>query len=181
MRIIAGEFRGRRLISPDDKTIRPTTDRLRESIFNTLAHRLGDFAGARVADIFAGTGAFGIEALSRGAAFATFVEKHRPSLDLLGRNIKHFGIEKRADVLTADALNLPKATGPYDLIFIDPPYGRGLAGPTLKSLIKAGWVTPAGLVVVEREENDACDIPPGFEEVKCIKQGKRRAHILRKD
>jgi len=181
MRIIAGEFRGQRLISPEDKTVRPTTDRLRESIFNALAHRLGDFEGARVADIFAGTGAFGIEALSRGAAFATFVEKHRASLDLLGRNIKHFDIEERAEVITADARNLPKISKAYNLIFMDPPYGRGLSGPTLESLIKANWIAPAGLVVVEREEKDVFDLPSGFEELKCIKQGKRRAHILRKE
>ena len=178
MRIIAGEFRGRRLLTPKDSAIRPTADRLRESIFNALAHRLGSFEGVRVADIFAGTGAFGIEALSRGAAFACLVEKHRQSLDLIRQNINRFGMGGRTQVLTADARNLPEADKPYGLIFMDPPYGRGLTGPTLESLIAAKWIAPAGLIVVEREEKDGFDIPLRFEELKCIRQGKRRAHIL---
>ncbi len=178
MRIIGGKFRGRSLLIPKESAIRPTTDRLRESIFNALTHRLGSFEGVRVADIFAGTGAFGIEALSRGAAFACFVEKHRPSLDLIHQNIDRFDIDGRAEVVTADARKLPGADKPYDVIFIDPPYGRGLAGPTVESLITSKWIAPAGLIVVEREEKDAFDIPLGFEELKCIRQGKRRADIL---
>jgi 16S rRNA (guanine966-N2)-methyltransferase len=178
MRIIAGKFRGKRLLTPKDSAIRPTTDRLRESIFNALIHRLGGFEGVRVADIFAGTGAFGIEALSRGATFACFVEKHRQSLDLIRQNVDRFGIGGQAEVLTADARNLPEADKPYDVIFMDPPYGQGLAGPTLESLITSKWIAPVGLIVVEREEKDALDTPLGFEELKCIRQGKRRADIL---
>jgi len=178
MRIIAGKFRGRRLISPRDATIRPTTDRLRESIFNVLAHRLGTFEGTRVADIFAGTGAFGLEAASRGAAFITFIEKHRQSLELIRQNLDQFDIKDKADILIADARNLPNASNPYNVIFMDPPYGKGLAEPTLQSLISANWIAPTGLVIVERAEEDIFEFPDQFEAIKKIKQGKRRVQFL---
>jgi len=178
MRIIAGKFRGRRLISPKDATIRPTTDRLRESIFNVLVHRLGTFEGARVADIFAGTGAFGLEAASRGATFITFIEKHQQSLDLIRQNLDQFDIKDKADILIADARSLPNASNPYNVIFMDPPYGKGLAEPTLQSLISAHWIAPTGLVIVERAEEDIFEFPDQFEDIKNIKQGKRRVQFL---
>ncbi len=178
MRIIAGEFRGRHLLGPKDKTIRPTTDRLRESIFNALTSQLGTFEGLQVADIFAGTGAFALESLSRGASGAILVEKHFESLKLLRQNIALLGVEKKVEIITADARNLPRRGGGFDLIFMDPPYGRNLARPALDSLLASGWVVPATLVVVERAGKDIFELPESLEEIKSIKQGKRVAQFL---
>ena len=178
MRIIAGEFRGRHLLAPRDKTIRPTTDRLRESIFNALTSQLGTFEGLQVADIFAGTGAFALESLSRGASGAILVEKHFDSLNLLRQNLARLGVEKKVEILTADARNLPRRGGGFDLIFMDPPYGQGLALPALDSLLAGGWAVPATLVVVERAKKDDFELPEGLEEIKSIKQGKRVAQFL---
>ncbi len=178
MRIIAGTFKARRLLTPKDKTVRPTTDRLRESIFNVLTSRLGTFEGLQVADVFAGTGAFGLECLSRGADGAILVEKHFESLNLLRQNIALLGVEEKAEILTADARNLPRRGGHFDVIFLDPPYGRGLALPTLQSLIASHWIGPATLIVVERAEKDTFELPDTLEEVKSIKQGTRRVQFL---
>lgn len=178
MRIIAGKFRGRKILGPKDRSIRPTTDRLRESIFGAITSRVGNLEGLRVADVFAGTGAFGLEALSRGASSVEMVEKHFASLELLRQNIELLGVGGRADILPADDRTLPRRGTPFDLIFLDPPYGRGLASPTLISLAASGWIGPATLIVVERGEKDAFEIPETLEEIKVIKQGKRRAHFL---
>ncbi len=178
MRIIAGKFRGRKILGPKDRSIRPTTDRLRESIFGAIASRVGSFEGLRVADLFAGTGAFGLEALSRGASSVEMVEKHYASLDLLRHNIELLGAGERVDVLTADARTLPRRETPFDLIFLDPPYGQSFATPALHSLAASGWIGPATLIVVERGEKDTFEVPETLEEIKVIKQGKRRAHFL---
>ncbi len=178
MRIIAGKYRGRKILGPKDKTIRPTTDRLRESIFNAIVSRVGSFENLRVADLFAGTGAFGLEALSRGASSVVMVEKHYASLELLHHNIELLGAGQQVDVVAADARALPRRDKPFDLIFLDPPYRRGLAVPALLSLAASGWIGPATLIVVEREEKDAFELPATLEELKVIKQGKRRAHFL---
>ena len=178
MRIIAGEFRGRSLFAPKDKTIRPTTDRLRESIFNALASRLGSFEGLQVADLFAGTGAFALESISRGASGAVLVEKHFESLKLLRQNIESLELEKKAEVLTADARNLPRRGSLFDLVFMAPPYGRDLAAPALQSLVKSGWIGPSTLVVLERPEKDEFQLPDMLEEIKSIKQGTRLAQFL---
>lgn len=160
MRVIAGRFRGRPLTPPADMRLRPTTDRVRESLFNMLAHGLDlDWEGARVADIFAGTGALGIEALSRGAAHATFVDNHGASLALVKKNLSYLGIAREAKVLKADATALPPATAPFDLLFLDPPYGRDLVAPTLRSLATGGWLRPGSLVVVESGARDVPALP----------------------
>lgn len=160
MRVIAGRFRGRPLTPPADMRLRPTTDRVRESLFNMLAHGLDlDWKGARVADIFAGTGALGIEALSRGAAHATFVDNHGASLALVKRNLGSLGIAREAKVLKADAAALPPATAPFDLLFLDPPYGRDLVAPALQSLATGGWLRPGSLVVIESGARDLPALP----------------------
>ena len=122
MRIVAGKWRGRTLTAPPGGTTRPTADRTREALFSMLASRIGDFEGLRVADLFAGTGALGLEALSRGASHCTFVERDRPALEALKRNIAALGAE--ADVRAQSAETF--AGGPFDLILIDPPYGTSL-------------------------------------------------------
>lgn len=178
MRIIAGEFRGRKLKTPETHDIRPTTDRLRESIFSVALHRKGTFEGLEVADVFAGTGAFGLESLSRGAAKAVFVERDEASLKLLTENISLLKVAARAEVLKLDAVAVPPRTKAPGIIFMDPPYGKGLVSPVLGRLFAKGWIGPATLVVVEREEKDDFGIPEGMEEVRVLKQGKRRAHFL---
>src|ERR1043165_5986374 len=126
MRIIAGKWRGRTLIAPPGATTRPTGDRVREALFSMLLSRVGSFEGLRVADLFAGTGALGLEALSRGAAHCTFVERDRPALETLKRNIGRLGAGERAEI-RAQAAEHAAPPRPCDLIFLDPPYGAGLA------------------------------------------------------
>lgn len=165
MRIIAGEHRGRKLTAPAGKTARPTSDRLRETIFNILEHGSGlrpdkGIKDARVADIFAGTGAMGLEALSRGAATGVFIEKHHDSVAALRGNIEMLGLpEDVARIMVADARNLPTQEHPFDIVFMDPPYGRDLAGPTLASLAASGWVGPDSLVVLEVPKSETDDFP----------------------
>ncbi|WP_281300777.1 MULTISPECIES: 16S rRNA (guanine(966)-N(2))-methyltransferase RsmD [unclassified Iodidimonas] len=162
MRIIAGRFRGQSLNSPKDDSIRPTSDRMRESLFNILSHRLrhqaigdndpdGPFAGLHMLDLFAGTGAFGLEALSRGAAHVTFVENAPQSLALLKSNLAKLKATAHANLLAVDATRLPKAQRPADVIFLDPPYHENLAIPALQSLQKGGWIKPSSLIIVESD------------------------------
>jgi 16S rRNA (guanine966-N2)-methyltransferase len=180
MRIIAGEFRGKKLKSPKSDNTRPTSDRLRERLFNILAHKLENgFQDIRVADIFAGTGALGLEALSRGAAHAVFIEKHRESIQLVQSNIDSINAADRAKILTCDARNLPQQQEPYDLIFIDPPYGRDLATPTLKSLVEKKWMGVDTLTVLEMSKEDDLTIPVELEVIDERLQGKTKALILK--
>ena len=149
MRIIAGQRRGKRLLSPPDRRIRPTADRLRESVFNILAGRA---AGAAVLDLFAGTGAMGIEALSRGAASACFVDHSTRAVALIRRNLALCGFAGDIRVLHRDACHgfAPEAAGPvFDLVFMDPPYDRGLVAPSLETWLGSKALAPGALVVVE--------------------------------
>lgn len=180
MRVIAGRFRGRPLTPPADMRLRPTADRVRESLFNMLAHGLDlTWEGAQVADIFAGTGALGIEALSRGAAHATFVDNHAASLALVRQNLAHLGIGREAAVIKADATRLPPASGPYDLLFLDPPYGRDLVSPTIAIMTAGGWLRPGSLVVIESGATDAIPLPPLLEIEKERIMGDTRLVITR--
>ena len=166
MRIIAGAFRGRKLAAPQGHALRPTADRLRESLFNILAHGDGPpLEGARVADIFAGTGAVGLEALSRGAAQVTFVEKSAASLECLQRNIAMLDVTERCRVIAASARRLPPADASFDLIFLDPPYRRGLAEPALAALLAAGWTGPGSRLVLETAADEAVALPQGLVEI----------------
>ncbi|MHB1110468.1 MAG: 16S rRNA (guanine(966)-N(2))-methyltransferase RsmD, partial [Devosia sp.] len=150
MRIVAGKFRGKNLFSPSDETIRPTSDRARESIFNILSSRLGpNLDGSRVLDLFAGTGALGLEALSRGAASVVFVDTGAAARGLIRDHIEAFGAGGVAKLLRRDATDLgPAGTmGPFNLVFLDPPYGRGLGEKALASLAAGKWLAPDAVIV----------------------------------
>src|SRR5579872_7217688 len=139
MRIIAGTHKGRRLEAPADQAIRPTADRVREALFSILAHRLEGFAGRRVLDAFAGSGALGLEALSRGAESAVFMDRDRAALALCRRNAGTLQSSDRAQFLLSDATKPPHSDHRCDLILLDPPYGKGLGEKALSALTEAGW------------------------------------------
>jgi 16S rRNA (guanine966-N2)-methyltransferase len=169
MRVVGGRLRGRSLASPQSREIRPTADRLRESVFNILAHAYGDpIAGARVLDLFAGTGALGIEAVSRGAAFTLFVDNGTEARALLRNNVEALGLGGVTKVYRRDATNLGPAhpVEPFSLVFLDPPYGKGLAEQALASLRDGGWLTKEALVVVEEAKAAAFTTPDGFAELE---------------
>lgn len=167
MRIVGGRHRGRRLVAPDGRDTRPTTDRTREALFNILAHAdwAPDLEGAVVVDAFCGTGALGLEALSRGAVRCSFLDTGRPALDAVRANVAAFGEQANAAVLRADATRPPACppTGqPCTLAFLDPPYAKGLAPPALEGLARAGWLADGALAVVEVGEGDPLPPPTGF-------------------
>jgi 16S rRNA (guanine966-N2)-methyltransferase len=168
MRIVGGQFRGRTLQGPKSQSIRPTADRLRESLFNILAHAYGDpVTGARVLDLFAGTGALGLEAISRGAAFALFVDDGADARALLRANIDSLGLGGATRVFRRDATRLGPANPvePFSLAFLDPPYGKGLAEKALTAAREGAWLTPDALIVVE-EAAGAFAAPAGYEEIE---------------
>ncbi len=159
MRIIAGRYKGRRLVAPAGIETRPTSDRARQALFDTLMHApwaAGAVTGAAVLDVFAGTGGMGLEALSRGAASAAFIENGRPALAALRANIAACGAGDVSRVLATDALTPPRGAA-CGLVFLDPPYGKGLVPLALAALAKAGWVAPGALVVAEV---GAGEVPP---------------------
>ena len=165
MRIVGGEFRGRVLFAPTGPGTRPTADRVREAIFNILVH--GDFTleGTRVIDLFAGTGAMGLEALSRGAAYALFVEDAAPARAAIKRNIEAFGLTGRTRTFRRDATDLgplPAAIKPFDLAFLDPPYDRGLLAPALAGLAAGSWLAAKATLVAETRTDEAFALPAGF-------------------
>jgi 16S rRNA (guanine966-N2)-methyltransferase len=168
MRIVGGRLRGRPLAGPPSDEIRPTSDRLRETIFNVLAHAYDDVVeGARVMDLFAGTGAMALEALSRGAAFALLVDDSALARGLIRQNIEALGAGGATRLFRRDATRLGAAgpNGRFGLLFCDPPYGRDLAGPALTSAASGGWLDPGALAVVE-ERAGAFSPPAGFEELE---------------
>jgi 16S rRNA (guanine966-N2)-methyltransferase len=168
MRIVGGRLRGRALSTPKSQAIRPTADRLRESLFNILAHGCDDPAtGARVLDLFAGTGALGLEAISRGAAFALFIDDGAEARALMRANVEALGLGGVTKIYRRDATKLGPAhpIDPFTLAFLDPPYGRGLAEQALASAYEGKWLAPDALIVVE-EEIGAFKPPPGFEEIE---------------
>src|SRR3954451_24035198 len=169
MRVVGGRLKGRSLASPASREIRPTADRLRESLFNILVHAYGDpIGGARVLDLFAGTGALGIEALSRGAGFALFVDNGTEARALLRNNIEALGLGGVTKVFRRDATDLGPAhpVDPFSLVFLDPPYGKGLAEKALASLRDGGWLIPGALLVVEEAKAAQFVTPEGFEELE---------------
>ena len=161
MRIVGGEFRGRTLVGPRSQSIRPTSDRLRESLFNILAHGYDDKAeGARVLDLFAGTGALGLEAVSRGASYALFVDEGVEARGLIRQNIEALGLTGRTRLFRRDATKLGPAgtVAPFDLVFADPPYSRSLGEPALASALAGGWLADDALIVLE--ESAAATVEP---------------------
>ena len=169
MRVVGGRFRGRPLAGPRTDAIRPTSDRLRESLFNILAHSYGlPQAGTRVLDLFAGTGALGIEALSRGAAHALFVETGVEGRGIIRTNMESFGLNGGAKILRRDATALGSVgtIAPFDLVLVDPPYGKGLGEKALASAAAGGWLKPGALCVVEERAEVEIALPPGFEAIE---------------
>jgi len=169
MRVVGGRLRGRNLASPASRDIRPTADSLRESVFNILVHAYGDpISGARVLDLFAGTGALGIEAISRGAAFTLFVDNGTEARALLRNNVEALGLGGLTKVFRRDAANLGPAhpVEPFSLVFLDPPYGKGLAEKAIASLRDGGWLTVGALLVVEEAKAAGFAAPEGFEELQ---------------
>ena len=169
MRVVGGRLRGRNLAAPSSEAIRPTADRLRESLFNILTHAYDNpIDGARVLDLFAGTGALGIEAVSRGAAFALFVDNGAEARALLRNNVEALGLGGVTKVFRRDATNLGPAhpVEPFSLAFLDPPYGKGLAEKALVSLRDGGWLTFGALLVVEEARAAGFAAPDGFEELE---------------
>jgi 16S rRNA (guanine966-N2)-methyltransferase len=169
MRVVGGRLRGRNIASPVSRDIRPTADRLRESLFNILMHAYGDpIDGARVLDLFAGTGALGIEAVSRGASFVLFVDNGAEARALLRQNIESLGLGGVTKVYRRDATGPGPAhpMEPFSLAFLDPPYGMGLAELAVTSLRDGGWLTPDALVIVEEAKAAAFATPAGFVELE---------------
>lgn len=161
MRIVGGEFRGRPLAAPRSNAIRPTTDRTREAVFNVLAHRFPESLGGRALDLFAGTGALGLEALSRGSSYCVFIEESAEGRGLIRTNVEAFGLQGRTKIFRRDATHLGEAgtLQPFNLIFADPPYGKGLGEKALRSARDGGWLAPGALCVVE--ESAAAPFNPG--------------------
>jgi 16S rRNA (guanine966-N2)-methyltransferase len=184
MRIIAGKHRGRVLAVPEGRdTVRPTADRARESVFDILAH--GRFSeqdacmDAMVLDAFAGTGAFGLEALSRGARHASFIEKDRVARAVLLQNVAAVGETAHAAVITGDATRPPRATGACNLIFLDPPYGEDLAALTLKALVQSHWIARDALVIAEIAAKEDLEDPEGFTRLDERRYGAAKFVFLR--
>jgi 16S rRNA (guanine966-N2)-methyltransferase len=185
MRIIAGKHRGRRLLAPLGETVRPTSDRAREAMFNMLSHgKLAaggiPFAAAAVLDAFAGTGALGFEALSRGAATAIFIEQDREALAILRKNIDALGEGARTQIVVGDASRPPRAMSGCAVAFLDPPYGSGLAGQALQALGAAGWLAPEALTVVEIPAREELAPPAGFTLLDERVYGAARVVFLRR-
>jgi 16S rRNA (guanine966-N2)-methyltransferase len=178
MRIIAGAWRARPLEAPPGHATRPTADRARETLFSMLASRLGSFEDLRVADLFAGSGALGLEALSRGAASATFVENDAQAIATIKRNARKLGAEDRVEVRGGSALALPTAD-PFDLVFADPPYGLGAGTAAVEAVAKAQWLAKGGWMSVETARNDAVD-PGLFELAGSRDVGRARLWLLRR-
>jgi len=169
VRIVGGRLRGRNIASPASREIRPTADRLRESLFNILAHAYGDpVSDARVLDLFAGTGALGIEAISRGAAFCLFIDNGAEARALLRQNVEALGLGGVTKVYRRDATALGSVHPhePFSLAFLDPPYGKGLAEKALASLRDGDWLVPGALVVVEEAVAAKLVTPGGYEELE---------------
>ncbi len=178
MRIIAGQWRGRKLVAPAGETTRPTSDRTRETLFSMLVSRLGTFEGLKVADLFAGSGALGIEALSRGAATCLFVETDAAALRALRSNIANLQAAPQTDVRAASVLSLGPAPAPLDLILLDPPYGSGAGVVALEKLQRLGWIGPVTWISLETALKEDAKVK-GLEIDSERKVGKARITLLR--
>jgi len=169
MRVVGGRLRSRPIAGPKSDGLRPTADRLREGLFNILMHAYGDpVTGARVLDLFAGTGALGIEAVSRGAAFVLFVDDGVEARSLLRNNTEALGLGGTTRIFRRDATKLGPAhpLEPFSLVFLDPPYGKGLAEQALAAAREGGWLTPEALIVVEEAADAGFKAPEGFSELE---------------
>lgn len=178
MRIIAGDWRGRKLVAPAGNSTRPTADRTRETLFSMLASRLGSIEGLRVADLYAGSGALGFEALSRGAEHATFVETDRAALKAIESNLSSLKAAEKVAIRAMSAAALPTSE-PFDLIFADPPYLPGSGTAIVAAVAKAGWLAPGGWMAVETHRGEAVMPPVGWEIEVERDVGRARLTLLR--
>jgi 16S rRNA (guanine966-N2)-methyltransferase len=185
MRITAGKFKARTLAAPGDSSVRPTSDKVRQAVFNILEHKDFGFPfgleGARVVDLFAGTGAMGLEALSRGARYCLFVDDAATSRALIRENVETFGLTGATKIWRRDAATLgPLDTlSPFDVAFLDPPYRKGLLTPALAGLRSGGWLTSPALVVVEMAEEEDLPSTDGYEMLDDRVYGDTRVAILK--
>lgn len=183
MRIVAGRFRGARLATPKGENLRPTSDRVREAVFNILTHSIENFelSGARVLDLFAGTGALGLEALSRGASYCVFVENSVEARGLIRRNIEALGVTGQTRLFRRDATRLgPAGTiAPFDLLFADPPYGKGLAERALAAAADGGWLKLGAICVVEERAGADFAPPQGYSLITQRTYGDTAVYFLK--
>jgi len=182
MRIVGGALRGRALKSPRTQSVRPTSDRLRESIFDILAHAYDNIVDdAAVIDLFAGAGGLGLEAISRGAARALFVDNSFEARALLRENIEALGLGGVTRVFRRDAtkLGLAPPGERFSLAFLDPPYGKGLAAPALAELLRGGWLAEGALVIVEEEAQASIVLPEGLDELETRRYGDTQVVFAR--
>lgn len=178
MRIIAGAWRGRSIEAPSGRLTRPTADRVRETLFSMLASRLGSFEELRVADLFAGSGALGFEALSRGAAEATFVESDAESAATIRRNATKLAATDRVRIISGSALSLPKSE-PFDLILADPPYEPRSGTAVVDAVTAGGWLSLGGWISVETSRDDS--VEAGELAIEAIRDvGRARLTLLRR-
>ncbi len=178
MRVIAGQWRGRALQAPKGQITRPTADRVRESVFSMLISRIGSFEGLRIADLFAGSGALGFEALSRGAAQCSFVDHDRTAIDTIRANAATLGASTRCDILSQSAARVRDATAPADVLFLDPPYGHADLDATIAHLVANRWIGPASWVSLETARGQV-PVFPGLTEWASRDIGKARVTLLR--
>jgi 16S rRNA (guanine966-N2)-methyltransferase len=185
MRIVGGKHRGRRLASPDGRGVRPTADRVREAVFNLLTHGSPavDLTDTAVVDVFAGSGALGLEALSRGAARAAFIDRDQHAINAVRRNAVTLGEEDNVTLLCLDASRLPPsphvAGSPARVALLDPPYGSGLAAPALAGLAGKGWIVKGSVAVVEVGVREPLEAPPAFQVLDERTYGAARVVFLR--
>ncbi|NBC35883.1 16S rRNA (guanine(966)-N(2))-methyltransferase RsmD [Novosphingobium sp. FSY-8] len=179
MRIISGEWRGRKLQAPEGDDTRPTADRTRETLFSMLMSRLGDFEGLRVADLFAGSGALGLEALSRGAESCLFAEMAPGAVRAIRANIAALRAQPRCDVRAGSVMALGPAKVPYDLVLLDPPYGTGAGQVAIDKLARLGWIGEGTWVALETHADEEPRVR-GFDIESDRKVGKAKITLLRK-
>lgn len=185
MRIVSGDFRGKALVTPEGQGTRPTSDRARQAVFNILEHAAWSqgVRDLRVIDLFAGSGALGLEALSRGAAFCLFVETEAAARGAIRDNVEALGLFGRTRIHRRDATDLgirPGGDGPaFELAFLDPPYGRGLGEVALAKLAEGGWLAPGALIVFERGASEPAFEAPGFTPLDVRDYGAARVHFLK--
>jgi 16S rRNA (guanine966-N2)-methyltransferase len=185
VRIVAGDLKGRAIVAPEGQGTRPTSDRARQAVFNVLEHAAWSesLQGARVIDLYAGSGALGFEALSRGAAFCLFVETDDGARGAIRENMDAYGLFGRCRVHRRSATDLgvrPGSAGEaFDIAFLDPPYGKGLGEQTLSRLIEGGWLKPGAIVVFERGADEPDIDTPGYERLDAREYGAARVLFLK--
>jgi len=178
MRIISGQWRGRPLVAPKGELTRPTADRTRETLFSMLVSRLGSFEGLRIADLYAGSGALALEALSRGAAHAVLIENDRAALTAIETNAAKLGATALIELRAMSAARLPRQM-PFDLVLADPPYGSGSGTKVAKAVLNAEWLNPGGWLAIETAKGDPVEAPPGLTVEATRDVGRAQLTLLR--